>query len=130
MHTASGNEVAEADLPRAGFCQYCGVDGAHIELFRPETVPFESGPITFRTRAYYACGPLHFEACVREEGRAEIWEQLPRELRHDMPVEWKAMDRYCWFCGTHGAVFKSMTRCSTCGELQRLYIRASAVGAS
>ena len=137
MHTTSGNEVAEGDLPRAGYCQYCGIDGAHIELFRPETVPSESGPITFRTRAYYVCGRLHFEACVREEARAEIWEQyyaqvqdrrghdsvaegLPSQLSHDIPVEWKAMDRYCWFCGTHGAVFKSTTRCSKCGELQRL----------
>jgi hypothetical protein len=145
MLTPSGNEVGEIDLRRAGYCQYCGIEGAHVELFRPETVPFESRPITFRTRLYYACGHLHFEACVREEARAEIWEQceaqlrdrrkpdsmadgLPSQLGHDTSVEWRVMDRYCWFCGTHGK-FNSMTRCTKCGELQRLYIR-SAEGAS
>ena len=131
MYTASGDEVAQADLPRMGYCQYCGINDAHIELFRPESVPWETGTLTFRTRAWYVCGSDHFESAVREEVRAELHEQFyahtqvsPGEPR----MEWKVMDRYCWLCGTHGAIFRSTTRCSSCGELQRLYIRDTNAG--
>ena len=133
MFTTSGNELAEADLPSNGYCQYCGIAGAHVKLYRPESVPWEGGRITFRARAFYVCGRLHFEAAVRQEFRAEIHEQLEShtQVSASVPrIEWKVMDRYCWLCGTHGAIFKSMTRCSKCGELQRLYIRPDEAGAS
>jgi hypothetical protein len=133
MFTTSGHELAEADLPRTGYCQYCGVAGAHLELFRLESAPWEGGRITFRARAYYVCGRDHFGAAVREEARAEIQEQVEAQTKvsaTEPTVEWKVMDRYCWLCGTHGAIFKSSPRCSQCGELQRLYIRADEAGAS
>ena len=100
------------------------------------------------------CGRTHFEQAVREEARAEIHEQFEAKTQvlgvpgnvaasshtrpdQELPAaraesrsEWKVMDRYCWLCGTHGAIFKSATRCSKCGELQRLYIRDVEAGAS
>jgi hypothetical protein len=132
MYTTSGQELAEADLPLAGYCQYCGITGAHVELFRPESAPWEGGRITFRARAYYVCGRDHFDAAVREEARAEIYEQFEAHTgvsAAESRIEWKVTDRYCWLCGTHGAIFKSTTRCSKCGEIQRLYIRDAEAGA-
>ena len=134
MYTASGGELPEADLPLTGYCQYCGIAGAHMELFRPESSPFDGGRITFRARVYYVCGRDHFETAVRVEARAEIHEQWCTQAqvlrvggrddsRVEPTIEWTVTDRYCWRCGTHGAVFKATTRCSKCGELQRLYIR-------
>ena len=147
MYTASGHEVAAEELPRAGYCQYCGAEGAHVEPFRPESSSWQSGKFTFRTRAYYVCGRDHFDAAVREEVRAEVLEQFEahqgasvtlrtevEQLRNlagldvaagdaERRLEWKVTDRYCWLCGEHGALFKSTTRCRKCGELQRLYIR-------
>jgi hypothetical protein len=154
-YTASGNQITQADLPRSGYCQYCGIDGAHVELFQAEGVSTVGGKITFRKRAYYACGRTHFDSAVREEIKAELRDQLGGKnetgvtavgteavdllsrIRQDLDVEpmdarseWKVMDRYCWCCGTHGAVFKSTTRCSNCGELQRLYLREDGTGNS
>ena len=134
MYTASGGELTEADLPRTGYCQYCGIAGAHIELFRPESAPFEGGRITFRARVFDVCRRDHFETALREEARAEIHEQFYSQAqvlrpggsdasRVEPTIEWTVTDRYCWRCGRHGVVFKSTTRCSKCGELQRLYIR-------
>jgi hypothetical protein len=85
---------------------------------------------------------------VREEARVEIEEQCHEARNVIVSAEagaveglharrekelliagaesagaWKVMDRYCWFCGTRGAVFTSASRCSKCGELQRLYVR-------
>jgi hypothetical protein len=74
IYTVSGCELAEADLPFTGYCQYCGMAGAHVEFFRPESAPTKGGIITFRTRVYYVCGRDHFETVVREEARAEIHE--------------------------------------------------------
>jgi len=133
MFTTSGYEVAEADLPSTGYCQYCGIAGAHVELFRPESVPWEGGRISFRARAFYVCGTDHFQTAVRQEARAEIHEQFEAQTQVSATgprIEWKVMDRYCWLCGTHGAIFKSMTRCSKCGELQRLYIGPDEASAS
>jgi hypothetical protein len=146
-YTRLGNQVAQIKLPRTGYCQYCGIKEAHVELYRPEGVSLLRITIAFCARAYYVCGRDHFENAIREEARAEIAEQLNEaaELFLDpnagtseglrarqeedvliaravSPVEWTVKDRYCWRCGTHGAVFKSETRCSKCGELQRLYV--------
>src|SRR6478735_4655216 len=81
MYTTSGHELAAADLPRTGYCQYCGIAGAHVELFRPEGAPWQGGTITFRARAYYVCGRAHFETAVREEARSEIHEQFETQTR-------------------------------------------------
>ena len=155
-HTVSENEVAHVDLPRTGYCQYCGVEGAHFELFQPEGFAVGGGrTIGLRARIYYVCGHDHFDNAVREEARAELKDQwfgvlrdrwfevtdgaaearLPR-LEQERVIaqasrgEWKVIDRYCWFCGTHGAAFKSATRCSKCGKLQRLYLRECEAGDS
>jgi hypothetical protein len=138
IYTASSGELPEADLPFTGYCQYCGIAGAHVELYRPESAPFIGGKITFRARAYYACRRDHFEAAVREEARAEIHEQYEAQVRAlclggsderraEPAIVWTVTDRYCWRCGTHAEVFKATTRCSKCGELQRLYLRDNEV---
>jgi hypothetical protein len=118
-----------------------------------ETPSFEGKTFRFRARVYYTCGSSHFEKTIAEEIRAEIaeqWTELTtgvfsqqtgttkhlhasaKEHSQSVPAEgaesrrkWKVEDRYCWFCGTHGSVFESLSRCSNCGELQRLYLRES-----
>ena len=123
--TRSGGPASHGILPVT-----CGVEGAHFELFRPEDSPIVVGVIAWSARVYYVCGRTHFESAVREEARAELKDQseakdgvLSTEAGSESSGEWMVMDRYCWFCGTHGAVFNSATRCSKCGELQRLCLR-------
>jgi hypothetical protein len=147
MDTASGRELDEADLALAGFCQYCGVGDAHAKSWRCEFESIDGGRLKGRTRVFYACGLDHFESAVREESVAEIRELLdapsgtagvergatngpPDPGAQGVPssppgrtIEWRVMDRYCWSCGTHGALFESTTPCSKCGERQRLYLR-------
>ena len=146
VYTRMGNQVDPVQLPRTGYCQWCGRPGAQFETFRPEGWP--PAQIAFRTRAWFVCGREHRDSAIGEEIRAELQEQwddmqarraaatgVPREDVRDSgepglavsngktPGPWKVMDRYCWRCGTHRDVTTSATRCSTCGELQRLYIR-------
>jgi len=83
-YTTSGYDVSDVELPRTGYCQYCGLTPAHIEIFRSEGVHFGGAKFTFRARLYYVCGREHFETAVREEARAEIheqWEAHTRTLR-------------------------------------------------
>ena len=124
VYTRMGNQVDPMQLPRTGYCQWCGRPGAQFETFRPES----SARITFRTKVWFVCGPGHLSSVIREEGVRREDARDSGEPEVVVPNEktiapWKVRDRYCWRCGTHRDVTISATRCSTCGELQRLYIR-------
>jgi hypothetical protein len=58
----------------------------------------------------------------RAEERASAVRVATKQRRPES-VRWKVHDRYCWRCGTHFPVAMTETRCVTCGELQRLFLR-------
>ena len=75
-HMMSGRELDEAALPATGYCQYCGIAGAHVEFWRFEIEPIDAGRVRGRMRVFYACGHEHLQSTVREEAVAELRELL------------------------------------------------------